>query len=474
MFHKITLTACLVIAFAGLALAQESWSLERCVTYATQNSLSVKQAQNGVRNAELSLKQGQFNRLPNLNSSISGGYQFGRTIDPTTNEFKTESIGFNSYSISAGALVYGGNQVNNTIKQSKVDLEAAQLDARAAANNVALSVASSYLSILLAEEQLENANKQREQTQRQLEQTDKLIQAGQLPENDRLDILAQLALNEQNIIDAQNLVNINYLILKQLMVVDPAVDFRIERPQVAIPADANPEGFSLESVFSTAMTTQPQVKAADLRIQSANLSIQLARANMLPTLTVFGSINSNYSTLGQSITGFNSIRIPQTVYINNVPTTFEFDSQVPVLEKTGFGKQFKDNFGQSLGVSLSIPIYNNHRNSIGMERMRIAALNAELTDKQVRQQLKSDVQRAIADSRSAKLSYEAAQRSVNAAQVAYDNAQKRFTLGAINTLQLTTAGNNLDQAKVNLIRSKYQYLFNIKVVDFYMGRELKL
>jgi outer membrane protein len=474
MFHKITLTACLVIASVGLALAQESWSLERCVTYATQNSLSVKQAQNGVRNAELSLKQGQFNRLPNLNSSISGGYQFGRTIDPTTNEFKTESIGFNSYSISAGALVYGGNQVNNTIKQSRIDLEAAQLDARAAANNVALSVAGSYLSILLAEEQLENANKQREQTQRQLDQTDKLIQAGQLPENDRLDILAQLALNEQNIIDAQNLVNINYLVLKQLMVVDPAVDFRIERPEVAIPSDANPDGFSLESVFSTALTTQPQVKATDLRIQSANLSIQLARANMLPTLTVFGSINSNYSTLGQSITGFSTIRIPQTVYINDVPTTFEFDSQVPLLEKTGFGKQFKDNFGQSLGVSLSIPIYNNHRNSIGMERMRIAALNAELSDKQVRQQLKSDVQRAIADSRSAKLSYEAAQRSVNAAQVAYDNAQKRFTLGAINTLQLTTAGNNLDQAKVNLIRSKYQYLFNIKVVDFYMGRELKL
>ncbi len=474
MFHKITLTVCLVFGFASLTKAQESWSLEKCVNYATQNSISVKQSQNLARNAELSVKQGQFNRLPNLNGSISGGYQFGRTIDPTTNEFKTESIGFNSYSINAGALLYGGNQINNSIKQSKIDLEAAQLDARAAANNVALSVASSYLSILLAEEQLENARKQREQTQRQLEQTDKLIQAGQLPENDRLDILAQLALNEQSIIDAQNLVNINYLVLKQLMVVDPGVEFNISRPEVTIPAGADPEGFALESVFATALGTQPQIKANDLRIQSAGVGVQLARANALPSLSVFGSLTSNYSTLGQRISGFSTIRIPQTVYINGVPTTFEFDSEIPTLEKTPFGTQFKDNFGQAFGLSLSIPIYNNHRNNIGIERARVNVLNAELADKQARQLLKSDIQRAIADSRSSKLSYEAAQRSVNAAQVAYDNAQKRFTLGAINTLQLTTAGNNLDQAKVNLIRAKYQYLFNLKVVDFYMGRELKL
>ena len=206
MFLRITLffLFCAFI-FTG-ATAQKAWSLEQCVEYAQKNSLTIKQAQYGIKNAELTNKQRKFNRLPNVNGSISGGFQFGRTIDPTTNSFNNERIGFNSYNINAGVTVFNGNRINNSIKQSQIDLDASILDAEASVNNISLMVASAYLSILLAEEQLENAINRRNLSQEQLDQTEKLIQAGTLPVNDRLDFVAQIALDEQTIIEAQNLV----------------------------------------------------------------------------------------------------------------------------------------------------------------------------------------------------------------------------------------------------------------------------
>lgn len=476
MLRKLSLLfgATFILFYSATAQSADTWSLEKCVNYARQNNLSVKLAQNTIRNAELTQKQSRMNRLPNLDASISGGYQFGRTIDPTTNEFKTESIGFNSYNINSGIMVFAGNQISNSIKQSKIDLQVAQYDAANTSNTISLSVANAYLNILLAEEQLDNVTKRRDQTQRQLDQTNKLIQAGSLPENDRLDIVAQLALDEQSIIDAKNLVELNYLNIKQLMMLDANADFKIERPTITIPVDANPEALTVEDVFATALGTQPQVKSAGLRVQSAQVGVQLARAGYMPTLTAFGSLRTNYSTLAQSINGFTTQRISQTVFIDDNPVVIGQDVSIPNLQKTGFGDQFNENFGQSLGLSLSIPIYSNHRNAISTERARLGVINAEVSDRQVRQQLKTDIQGAVANARSSKLSYEAAQRSVNAAQIAYDNAQRRFDLGAVNTLQLMTAGNNLDLAKVNLTRAKYQYLFNLKVVDFYLGKEIKI
>lgn len=475
MLSRITLLfSALILGFTVATGQQEVWTLEKCIQYARQNSLSIKQAQYNIKSAELLQKQATLSRLPSLNANGNAGYQFGRTIDPTTNGFKNENIGFNSYSLNAGVILYSGGEINNNIKQSRINLETAQLDAVNTANNIGLNVANAYLNILLAQEQLDNSRTRREQTQHQLEQTDKLIQAGSLPENDRLDILAQLALDEQSIIDAQNLVSISYLSLKQLMEIDPNTNFQIDRPEIGIPTDATPEGLTLEQVYNAALGAQPQIKASELRIQSADIGVQLAKAGALPTLSLSGNLSTSYSTRGQRITGYETQLIPQTVYVNGSPLNFEYETEIPQVADNPFTKQIKENFGQSVGLNLSIPLYNNGRNSVATERARLSVLNAEVSDRQVRQQLKTDVQTAIANAIASKQSYEASQRSLNAAQVAYDNAQKRFNLGAINTLLLTTASNNLEQAKVNLTRAKYQYIFNLKVVDFYLGKDIKL
>ncbi len=144
------------------------------------------------------------------------------------------------------------------------------------------------------------------------------------------------------------------------------------------------------------------------------------------------------------------------------------------FSRKSFWDQISENFGQSIGVSLSVPIYNNHQNRISMERARLGVINAELNNRQMRQQLKSDIQRAIADARAAKLSLAAAEKSLEAATVAFNNADRRFDLGAINSLEYVTARNNMDRAQTDLTRARYQYLFNLKTVEFYQGKPLRL
>ncbi|HQU61175.1 MAG TPA: TolC family protein, partial [Saprospiraceae bacterium] len=350
MLQKITLlfmSLCLAMLAGN---AQNTWSLEKCIDYARQNNLSVKQAEYSIKNTDLTRKQNEFNRLPGLSGRTSGGLQFGRTIDPTTNSFNTEQITFNSFSIDLNATLYSGNRLNNAVKQSRIDLEAARLDAQATVNDIGLSIANAYLSILLAEEQLENARRRLELSQSQLDQTDKLIRAGSLPPNDRLDFLSQIALDEQSIIEAQNLVAIGYLNLKQIMEIDPNEDIRIVRPEsINIPEGVDPQGFQLNEVYNAALQTQPQIRAADLRLESAQLEENIAHAGFLPTLSLFASLNTNYSSAFQSPI-FGLVRSKQTVFINNDPVEIEFENEAPVDYKNiAFGKQFNDNFGQTVG-----------------------------------------------------------------------------------------------------------------------------
>jgi outer membrane protein len=150
--------------------AQEVWSLEKCIEYAQKNSISIKQAEASIRDSELLLKLDQGQRLPSINGTFSGFIQFGRTIDPTTNQFRNEQTTTNNYSINANVTLFNGGRINNSIERSKLDLEAAKLDAEATQYDLSLQIANAYLNILLAEEQLENARNQLELSEQQLNQ----------------------------------------------------------------------------------------------------------------------------------------------------------------------------------------------------------------------------------------------------------------------------------------------------------------
>ncbi len=477
-YHSLPLVVVLFFTFLfhqNSLSAQDTWSLQRCIEYARTNSLSLRQAGYAIANAKLTNKQNQLSRMPSVNASSSAGYQFGRTVDPTTNSFKNQTIAFNSMGLNARATLYSGGLINNTIKQGKIDVLASEKDAEASFNDIALSIANAYLSILMSEEQLENANRRVKLSQDQLGQTDKLIAAGSLPVNDRLDVLAQIANDEQAIVTAQNAIDLNYLNLKVLMQLDPALDIQIERPQFSIPTDANPMATSFGEVYDRAVDTQPGIMAAELRVQSAELGVNLAKSGYYPTLSIFGGLDSRWSDASKLFEPFTTTRT-QTFFIPSTQTSLdvEFEVQDATIKPYPYFNQLKDNFGQNIGLNLNIPIYNQGINDVNVQRAQIGILNAQVQSDLEKQQLKNDVQQSIASARAAQLTLDASQKATEAGRVAYENAEKRFKLGTINNLQLLTARNTYDIAQGNLTVAKYDYLFRLKIIDFYLGRQIKL
>lgn len=460
------------------AHAQEVWTLERCVQYAFENNLTVKQAEANVKTALLSERQAKASRLPNVSASFNAGEQFGRTIDPTSNQFSTVATGYNSVGVSAGVNLFNGGLIHHTVKQAKWDAQAAQADASQTTNTLALQIAQAYLNILLFEEQYKNAQKRIAQSTEQLNQTQKLIDAGTLPNADKYNILAQIAQGEQAAVQSQNSVELAYLSLKQLLQLEPDYELSIERPAIAIPADAAPESLTLTPLYTTALGTQPNIQAADFRIKSAEEGIFLAKSAYWPTVSLFANLSSNYSTqlldyqngtfLGQELTQ------PVIVKVNDVDVTIQQYIDRYSYKKVSYLDQIDQNFGQGVGLNISIPIYQNGRVRLNVERAQLNVINAQLQQNQVRQTLKNDIQTSIANARAARKQLEAAQKTYDATKIAFENTQKRHALGAVNTLDLTTAKNNLDISENDLTVARYDYLFKLKILDFYEGKPLTL
>ena len=466
----------ILLLFGSLTMvkAQNRWSLQKCVTYATENSLAIKQSIAQIRNAELTLKQNQLSRLPNLNAGVSGGYQFGRTIDPTTNSFALEGIGFNSYSLSTGIQVFGGGIIKHNILRSKYELEAGKLEAEATENNLGLQVAAAYLNVLLADEQLVIAKTRLFQSQNQLNQINRFIEVGARPINERYDFEAALALDQQALIEAENFLIRSNLILRQFLLIPDGTPFDIEKPEIKVPEDVDVDGISANELFIGAVDILPQVKAAEKRLQAANIGILQAKANLLPTLSLFASLRSNFSNQARTITGFNVTKVKQNVFINNIPVALEIEQNVPTFAKKEYFDQVSENFGQSLGLQLNIPIYNNRQVKINIERAKLGVISNEVAKEQARQQLRTEIEQTLTAVRASQRTLEAANLSLKAATAAFENAQKRYELGAINSLELNTARTNMERAKSDRIRSRFQHLFNLKQVDFYQGRPITL
>lgn len=462
-------------ATAFQAGAQEAWSLQRCVSYAQEKNLTIKQAQFTTKIAQIGESQAKASRLPSVNANANLGKQLGYTIDPTTNSFVSSGITSNSMGLNASLPLYTGGQINHTIKKAKYDAQASEADLQQATNNLALQVAQAYLTILLNAEQLQNTKDQLDLSQKQLTNTQKLIDAGNLPAGDVYNVTAQIARGEQSVIAAQNNLDLAMLNLKQLMQLEPDYPLEIERPVVDLNAVENYDAYTLTQVFEIAKNTQPNVQASEFRMQSANEDIEIARASYLPSLSAYANLNSYYSDAARKFT-----EDPNVTVLGD-PILFEVDGAVlevrPIsnginVKKVPYFTQVGNNFGQGFGVSLNVPIYQNGRARLGVERARLSVLNAELQNNQIQQQLKNDIQTSLASVRAAKKQLEASQKTIAASELAFQNAEKRFALGAINTIELNTAKNSFDLARNNLTVARYDYLFRVKILEFYLGKPL--
>jgi outer membrane protein len=480
MFKNI-FTITFILAVSQYAYSQgEVWSLERCILYAQDKNLTIQQSNLAVKQSELSLDFSKREYYPSFNGSVSYGFNVGRSIDPTTNDFVNNAIHTNGLSVNGGVTVYSGGRIPKTIEQNQLNIQAARKDLEQAKSDIGLQVAQAYLSILLAEEQLSNTAVSKKQLEDQLAQTEKLIKAGTLPANNRFDIEAQIATTEQSLVANQNAVDIAYLNLQLLLQLEPLTSFKIEKPQVTVPSADELEVLSLDQLYAMAEQNQPNIAAAELRTKSAEKGIEIAESALYPTVTVGGGLNTNYSNIGRDLA--NPVLTPKTDIVNadvtlngvTAPVMIAFPGFDIEFPKLAYFGQLNQNFSGFVGLTANVPIYNKGQTKISIEQAKLNVISTSYQNSMLRQNLKSSIQLALADAKAAAKQLAATEKSIKAQEAAFDNTEKRFRLGAANSFEYNTARNNLESARNMYVLAKYDYIFKLKILDFYQGKPIQL
>ena len=456
-------------------------SLQQAIDVALQNNIQVKQnnlnADIGVNN----LNQARFNRLPQVNGSFSQSISFGRTIDPFTNLYIEQQVGFQNFGLNAGVQIFGGYQLQNAIKQSEYNLQAAKMDVQTTKDNIALNVVLAYLAILNNEDLLAIAKNQIVLTKLQVERTEKLVNAGALPQTNLLDLKAQLANDEGSIVNAENALDLSKLSLLQLMNVNIMQDIQLDRITLATPGSDRYDATS-QGIFDIALGFQPVIKAAELRVQSANMGIEIAKGALLPRLTFGGSLGTNYSSAAPNQRfigdGTNSaVDIPSTksfVLVNGAKQPVFTNTTIPggSLQDFGYFNQLNFNLSRGLQLSLSVPIFNNYRAKTQVSNAVIQKKIQEYAVENTKLQLRQNIETAYNNMTAAAKRYAVTQRQVEALELAFKASESRFNVGALNSVDYNLAKTNLDRAKVNLVQNKYDYIFRTKILDYYQNKPL--
>ncbi len=476
MKMRIFVLALSFMLFCVPASAQDIWDLKRIVEYALNNNISVKRADVDARLAELTLKQNKLLRIPTASVSASAGLNAGRSIDPTTNQFTNTQLLNSGFSVSSAMTVFNFFAIKNTIEGNRLDNEAARFNVERIKNDVVINVATAYLLILVAEEQAKIARVAVEQTRQNLDNTRKRVEAGSLPELNQAELEAQLALDSASLISADNQVRQNILQLKAILNMDAGVRLTLASPPLEdIPVLPLSE-LEPEYIYEEAVKNLPQQKVNDLRITAAEKYVKSARAQMYPSFSLFAGLGSNYA----------NNKIPEVM---QVPTG-KYDT-TPALVQVGgafynvlspeyntiitanripYYTQLSNNFRQNIGIQMNFPLFNNGLARTAWERSKLNVISLQLQKDQDMLTLKQDIYSSYNDAATALQRYLAGQKSVQTAEKAYGFAQKRYDLGLLTTIDLLTNQNNLNRARVELAQAHVDYVFKLKLLEFYKGK----
>lgn len=465
------------LAFSALAFGQKkAWTLQECIAYAYQNNLTIQQNELNVRTAELSQSAAQANLLPNLNFSAGYFWQFGFNIDPITNTRKRGNRQTSSLTLASSWVIFDGLQNYKQISQARIDRMAAMYNLEAIKNDIGINIASAYLQILLNKQVLEVAQNQLRISDGQLARTQKLYDAGAVPKGDLLQLEAQVAGDEQSVIAAENNLEISKLQLAQLLQLDTQVGFDIETPDLSAPDNAL-LSYTPEQVYAAALNNQPIIKSAELNVESAETQVSSSKGAYAPTLTLSGQINTNAAQDLLRITDQQTSYVPiGTITPGGTDYVYSVTEQTyPTgTEAYPFFAQFEDNLNQFVGLNLQVPIFNRMQIKNNVQSSKLQLEQARLQLESQKNALRQTIQRAYADATASLKSYTAAQKSLSAAEESWQYAQSRFQEGAINTFDYDNTRNRYLSATATLLQNKYDYIFKIKVLEFYLTNNITL
>lgn len=460
-----------------MALAQEKWDLRKLVEYAMQNNISVKRQDIQARLSELTYDQSRLSQFPTANIQNSSGYQFGRNIDPTSNQFTNSEILFVNHSLNLGVDIFNWFSKKNTVAANRFGAQAAKADVDKLKNDIALNVANGYLQVLLNGEQVKISEVQVQQSLEQVSITGKQVDAGSLPELNLLELQTQLANDSTTLLTAQANYTLSILQLKALLNIPADAPFIIETPNAdQIPVESLAE-LDPQNVYQLAIKNLPQQRANEFRLLAAQKNAEAAKGRLYPSLSGFGGLDTRYSNAQkQYVKSFTGVTLPiGFVDVGGDIYTVNTNTEKPSsFGKNTYFRQVSNNFNQSIGLALSIPILNGGTARTNLKRAQLNVKDVELQKELASQTIKQDIYQAHASALAALQKFNSSTKSVATAEKAYDYAKKRYDIGLLNTIDLITNQNNLFRAKINLVSAQYDYVFKMKVLEFYKGQGIKL
>jgi outer membrane protein len=447
-------------------------TLQQCVETGIANNLDVQQSNLQMQSNEINWKQARLNRLPDLNGSINHGINQGRSIDPFTNSFINEQVTYSSYGLNSGVVLFNGLSLQNSVKQTRLSYDASKMDWQQAKDNLTINIILAYLQVLSSEDVLTQSRTQGELSKQQVERLEVLDKEGAIVPSQLSDLKGQYANDQLSIINAKNALESAKLNLFQLMNMPFDTSIKLERLDAV--AFAEKYESTPATIYQTALQQFAQVKAVDLRTQSAEKAVKVAKGQLFPTLSFGANANTNYSSAAGQDIFLGTTDVVSTDYITVNGTQYNVSKRVSNFssEKIMYGKQLNNNLFTSVGFNLQIPIFNSLFQQNRIKQAKITLKNNELIAKTTKTQLQQSIEQAYINMTTASERHKTLLEQVDAFTESFRAAEIRFNAGVGNSIDYLTAKNNLDRANVNLINAKYDYVLRTKILDYYQGKRL--
>ena len=471
---KYSILFFLLVFSVASGVAQKKWTLQECIQRALDDNIQIRQAELDREAADIDMSDANGNFLPSLSGSASVSENTGLSFNPVTNNAQTTTFLSASGRLNVGYTLFDGLRNFRQVQRAKLAALAAQYNLEKLEDDVALLVANGYLQVILNKENLKVLRAQNEVTKNQINQTRELVDGGVSPRGDLLEVQAQNATEIQNITAAENQVQISLISLAQTLLIRDYKNFDIAEGDYAIYGEEI-LALSPEKITASAKEERNEIKIAENNLDLAEKDLQIAKGALLPTISAFFSYDTRYT----DATSFS-----QTVDPDN-PSVVQ---QIGVVEETGqrvvgespnfisrqvepdpFIDQLYQNDGIGYGLSLNVPIFNGFQARNNVKRSKLAAERAAINLEQAQLDLESKVYQAYLDAQGALKSYEAAQVSVESQELAYSYAKDRYDVGMINAFDFSQSKQRYDNARIDLNRAKYDYIFKLKVLELYFG-----
>ena len=450
------------------------WTLQACISRAQEQNLNIKQSDIGYRSANSAYKTSQRAFLPNLNFNTTVGWNFGRSIDPTTNAFITQAFISNNGGIFTDIPIYQGGLLRNDLKSKRYKTLSSKATLEQQKRDIALQVTLLYMQILFQQDQIDIAQNQLNISLIQEERIQKLVDIGNSPPSDLYEINAQVATNEQLLTSAKNNYDKSILLITQALYLEDTEGFTIERPEIHLNANSDMPSMKVGLIYRKALRNEPIIAARNYDVQSALSNIKVARSGVIPSLRLTGSLGSSYSEFARTPNFDLQWQNRAPTRINGVVQNVEVLTPVVTsYDAIPYASQVDQNLRYGLSLGLNVPIFNRGQTSNNIQQSKLQHEQAQIALETASYKLKTDVSNALFDVRAAQKLWEAKVKTSTAKKISFEQTKIQFDLGNLSILDYTIAKNNYESAENEELIARYDLLFKRKILDYYLGNPLK-